>query len=637
MILQALNELAENEKLTHDPDFELKPISWLIRVSKDGSNYTIIDIRQQADTLINSKKKPKLIGKNLLVPLEKAKTRGDKAFFLFDKAEYVFGIDPDNKRERIKLKSRFNLFRERVKECAQATNDEAVIAISKLLNSIDPEHNNVVLPVDAKSYDLFAFSYEPDNNELVTNRPEVRKYWKKLRSKATIVGEQHICLVSGNTFTGSAPNFPPTRKIPGGSPSGIALVSFNKDAFESYGWKGNENAQISRDSAEACAKALYRLVNPEPCRDDGSKLPKRHLRISDDTLVCFWTRQPKSDGFCDIFLKLMEPDPAEISEMYNSIQRGIAPDNIDESAFYVLVISGQQGRIIVRDWIETTISKAQANLARYFADLEIIRNLPTSKDDNSHLLFSIRSLLRSLATRGEIREIPAQFATHIINSALNGTPFPFAILQLALERERAEQARPKEEREYRAWLERRNARAALIKAVLNRRKRLYGNTINYEEVQPTMDPSNSSEGYILGQTLAVLERIQQLAQPDINATIIDRYFGSASSSPKGTFIRLLKNARYHVRKAQDNSTNTGTVILLDRLLDTLVNRFNPANNGFPSYLDINQQGLFILGYHHMRNWLWLNSEDREIWENAHPTAPAAYLWRTGKTQKKSNE
>ena len=151
-----------------------------------------------------------------------------------------------------------------------------------------------------------------------------------------------------------------------------------------------------------------------------------------------------------------------------------------------------------------------------------------------------------------------------------------------------------------------------------------------------MDPSNCNEGYVLGQTMATLERIQQLALGDVNASIVDRYFGSASAAPKSTFVRLLKNARYHVRKAQDEPESAGMAVRLDRILDCLVGSFDPKNNGFPAYLDLNQQGLFILGYHQMRHWLWMKKEEREEWEKTHTDAPNAYLWLMAKARKQVN-
>ncbi len=146
-----------------------------------------------------------------------------------------------------------------------------------------------------------------------------------------------------------------------------------------------------------------------------------------------------------------------------------------------------------------------------------------------------------------------------------------------------------------------------------------------------MDPSHRSEGYTLGQLMAVIERLQQEALDNVNASVVDRYFSGASASPKAVFVRLLKNARHHVRKAKDNQEKGGFIFRLEKLLDELADQFDPKRNGFPAYLDLEQQGLFVLGYHQMRKWLWMNKEERNEWEQAHTAVPRSYLWNKATT------
>jgi CRISPR-associated protein Csd1 len=76
---------------------------------------------------------------------------------------------------------------------------------------------------------------------------------------------------------------------------------------------------------------------------------------------------------------------------------------------------------------------------------------------------------------------------------------------------------------------------------------------------------------------------------------------------------------------------------LERLIDQLCSQFdvslkkteNPKavyENGFPAYLSQEQQGMFVLGYHQMRKWLWMTREERDIWNGEHPDAARAYFW-----------
>jgi CRISPR-associated protein Csd1 len=328
---------------------------------------------------------------------------------------------------------------------------------------------------------------------------------------------------------------------------------------------------------------------------------------------------------------LLEARPEVVKELYQSIWRGKLPEIEDKSAFYALTLSGTQGRAIVRDWFESTVASVARHLATHFEDLRIVRNTPKPREHELPPQFAMSVLLRSLAPQGDSENIPTPLIGGLIEAALHGTPYPFSLLQKSLERQRAEIGRESDEgvEGYRAK-ERSDARAAVIKAVLNRRRRFFPDTTHYKEVQPDMDPSNLSEGYTLGGLMAVLERIQQEAIGDVNASVVDRYFSGASATPKIVFVRLLKNARHHVTKAKDDEAKAGFIFRLDKLIDELTSRFDPKHNGFPAHLDLDQQGLFVLGYHQMRKWLWMSREERSEWEKTHAEAPREYLWSRGK-------
>lgn len=57
-----------------------------------------------------------------------------------------------------------------------------------------------------------------------------------------------------------------------------------------------------------------------------------------------------------------------------------------------------------------------------------------------------------------------------------------------------------------------------------------------------LDPDNPNSAYRCGRLLAVLEAVQRLAIPGIKATVVDRFFGTASSAPASVFGRLVRGA-----------------------------------------------------------------------------------------------
>ena len=110
----------------------------------------------------------------------------------------------------------------------------------------------------------------------------------------------------------------------------------------------------------------------------------------------------------------------------------------------------------------------------------------------------------------------------LVRCAISGGPLPDWLIAQAVARNRAEQGVTRN-------------RAALIKAVL-----LSQNDDYEEEYMEELELTCTSPGYLCGRLLAELEAAQKSA---INpkATIVERYYGSASSSPAVVFGALLRN------------------------------------------------------------------------------------------------
>ncbi len=599
MILEALHRLAVAEELLPDPDFELRAITYFVELASDGRFLRVTSTRY-VPAAEETKKKPKEVAKSFLMPREPGRTSGAYAFFLYDKAEYVFGRepqpDPAKARSAEDLATRAGLFRAKVQACLDATGDAAVRAVAEFLDRVASGEEIVELPEDCTPGDLFSFNY---GGEPVVERPAVRAWWKTMRAPAG--GEEAAirCLITGE-MAAPVKNHLALKYVPGASAAGAPLVSFNARAFESYGWSGNENASISREAAESYGTALQRLLHPAPPdpANPAILLDRLNLRLSGDTSVCYWAPgSPFAGQVGDLLeVNLLPDSPQEVRELYQSIWAGRARKIADPAAFYALVLSGAQGRVITRGFFESTVSEVQRNLAQHFADLDLVRNTPKPKKADLPPALSLRNLLSALGGLGKSDDVPAPLVEQLVQAAFRGTPYPTPILQRALLRHRAEIGRVE-------WtdLARRDARAALIKAVLERRRRLDPN-VSYPEVKRMLDPDNGRPGYLCGRLMAITERLQQAALGDVNASVVDRYFSAASATPQAVFPRLLKNARHHARKAADGD-RSGLAFHLEREIDRVVDKLN-AKDAFPPFLSLEEQGFFVLGYHHQRHALF---------------------------------
>ena len=111
----------------------------------------------------------------------------------------------------------------------------------------------------------------------------------------------------------------------------------------------------------------------------------------------------------------------------------------------------------------------------------------------------------------------------------------------------------------------------------------------------SLDISNTNAGYRLGRLFAVLEKIQEEASPGINATIRDRFYGSASSVPVTVFPHLMKLKQHHIAKLE----NKGRAVNLEKIIGEIVDGIK-ATLGFPGHLSLDDQGRFAIGYYHQR-------------------------------------
>ncbi len=642
MILRSLARLAEREGLLDDPAFERKPVDWVVNVMPDGTFLGLESLILPAEP--GARRGPRR-GAQVPVPrpLPGARRTGTSpdAGFLVENASFVCGLDltAEQKyaRRRGELERRQSSFWDLAREAAREVDTVGLKALMALAAS--PEQMGRLREAVAaraeqqelQSHHLIGFRRQGDGAPFVHLDRAVADYWTRRRRQAGATASPTQCLVTGR-MADPVDKHPPIKKVPGGSASGVSLVSFNENAYESYGFKRNANAPVSRSAAEAYTTALNRLLDsryPDP-GDPKIALPDQHLRLSDDTVAVFWTDEPSLVPAA-VVPAIGEADPdatallgisLEIDESYTATHapveeetstrpiqgayeapwRGMKPEDLESpESFRILILSGGQGRATVRAFHSCTVATAVAAMRQWFEDirLDTLRRRP-----------ALYRLLSSLAVHGEVKNLPPNLAGEVFLAILDHRPLPRAVLEAAVRRARSEGFKDKPER------------MALAKAYLNRARRqlLEQQGIVYEEVRPQMNPNEKNQGYLLGRLFACMERMQELALGEVGASVTDRYFAAACATPQAVFPRLLKSEVHHYRKAREGAHGASARWLhgqIDRLCTWLVGARNALDEGesmddllkrlaghpvqgFPGFLPLPEQGLFTLGYHQQR-------------------------------------
>ena len=581
MILQALTEYyqrktAEPGSGLAEPGFELKALPFIIEITRDGELVQIEDTREGSGN--------KKTAQSFLVPQGVKKTSGVATNLLWDNLEYVLGIDknsqekeaPDEEQQRqVEVEKRQQrvgeqhlAFVEQIKSLPElALVDEGVKAVLSFLDKFEPAQLRP-LPFwqEIESNPNLSFRLQ-GNIELVCQRRAVIESIRASSEEEPDAAQQSTCLISGNTC---APERLHTaiKGVWGAQSSGANIVSFNLDAFNSYGKEQGYNAPVSKTAAFAYTTGLNHLLRK------GS--PQR-LQVGDASTV-FWAEKPSDleTQVVDIFGEPPKDDPGKnpraVASLYDAIHAGLLSSDEGQTRFYVLGLAPNAARISIRFWQVATVAELAIRIRQHFDDLAVVH----SDKQLPHLpLFRV---LVATAAQGKADNIPPNLAGETMRAILAGQFYPHSLLGAAVRRNRAEQ-----EVTY--------PRAALIKACINRTTR-YRNPDIQEELKVALDEENTNVGYRLGRLFAVLEKTQEEANPGINATIRDRYYGSASSTPVSVFSTLLKLKNHHISKLDNRGRATNLEKLIGQIMDGI--------GDFPPNLSMADQGRFAIGYYHQR-------------------------------------
>jgi len=564
-LVHAYDRMADRKEV---PPFgySSEKIGFLISLNEDGTPACApIDLREG-------------VGKKLAAPLMQVpqpvkRTSGVAPNFLWDKTSYILGVTAG---EGKRLTAEHAAFVKRHEETLGATDDVGLKALLLFLRAWTPEtFETRGWPQDMKDQNvIFALDSERRRHVNIHDRPAARQLWAQLSSRET--KHQAICLVSGIEAP-IARLHPPIKGVWGAQSSGASIVSFNLDAFTSYGHEQGDNAPVSEAAAFAYVAALNKFLEP------GSK---NRVQIGDASTV-FWadaTDADAADAAEDAFMAMFSnPDEnveaSKVGAILAKLRAGQKLEDFDphlakDVRFNVLGLSPNAARLSVRFWLEDEFGALAENYRRFVGDMRIE---PHPKDPNPPLW---RYLVET-AVLNKRENVPPNLAGDWMRAILTGRPYPRTLLSTVLMRLRSD-------KEVNAL------RVAMLKAVLVRN---YG----FEKEAPVgFDPDNAEKGYLLGRLFAVYEHVQSAALGgNVNATIKDKFYGSASAQPRKVFALLDKGSAAHLSKVGKQAP--GRRVSLERHIGDIMARMSPGDDPFPASLSSEQQALFALGYHHQRN------------------------------------
>jgi len=566
------------DRMADDPDVEVarmgfsrQKIHYCLVLNKNGGLQG-----DPADIWDHSGKRP--VPRSLIVPFDASVKRTVAVLpnFLWDNTSYVLGADAKDKPDR--ARKCFEAFRELHHEILDSVDDPGAKALLHFLDTWNPDDAPDLPMWEEMAGQNLVFQLEGER-QFLHERKALRDAWVKHLAEAEDE-ESGLCLVTGEEAP-IAKLHPSVKGVRGAQTSGASVVSFNQDAFISYGKEQSLNAPVGKPAAFAYTTALNHLLADE----------RRKVQIGDATTV-FWTARPTP---AEDFLAMVFDPPAEtedgaaedagrVKELRDFLEavragkpvRKIAGD--PDVPFFVLGLSPNAARISVRFWHVGTVGEMAERIGAHFQDISIQRQY-----ENEPEFPGMWRLLRETALQRKLDNISPLLAGAFMRAILTGGTYPRNLLSAVIGRIRADQTVN-------------YFRAALVKGCLVREFRFYPNR-KIMEVPMALDTESTNTAYRLGRLFAVLEKVQKDANPGIKATIKDRFFSSAAATPRSVFPRLISMAQHHVEKAEYGGVS-------DKHIETVLQGIE----GFPAHLNLEEQGLFMLGYYHQRPALFQKSE-----------------------------
>ncbi len=587
------------------PGYSNEKIGYRIVLNPDGS------VARFDNLMVPNAKGNKMVPKVLAVPSAVKRSSGIAPNMLWDKTAYVLGVTAIEAADGTILAGQakrtlqeHDAFKEMHAELLAGTNDPGLVALKRFLETWQPDM------FQERGYRAEAL----DQNIVFRLKDGASSGYIHDRHAAIDLiqaqaggGDEAFCLISGERAPVSRLH-PLIKNVDGAQSSGASIVSFNDDAYESFGKVQGANAPVSEGRAAAYGVALNALL---------MKGSTRNVRIG-DTATVFWAEAPDQavaraiEGFMtgdliggdekktDSGIVRKERTSAEVNaenELRDSADLKAEGKARDDPEFkdvnvYILGLAPNAARLVVRFWYPGTFGDFNEKVRRFWNDLEI-EPRPWSGPPKA------QALLYETAVQRKKENIPKRLDGELMRAVLFGTNYPMTLFSAVIGRIRAEGKVS-------------GPRAAICKACVNRnfRKEIIPVHLSEETIpdSPNKDDKPDRSTYLLGRLFAAYAYAEH-SYIQRNVTIRDKYMAGASASPRRVFpvvMRGYENNRAGLKKSGGAKAAYGRKAdaAISRILQQL-----PEDYEFPATLPMLEQAQFFVGFYHQWNSFFERPED----------------------------
>ena len=570
----------------------------------------------------------------------------DKCHPIAEKAEIILAVNPDEtvdveieKKKADKLKKQQNnIIKKNFFHKMLESSSGYVPMHGVCLKALEDNETFRAICDEAKRQkikDMDRISFRIDGTPVMCD-PRLTEWWTEYRNKLIPTGggknaSTARCLITGEIISplATVPAMSGLQSV-GGNPSGTPLFCFDKSAFQSYGLKQSANAPVSEEAFAVVNNALNDLLNGAPAmynREKGRDFNPAVPVYAGMKFVHWYDEKinPTDDKLAEVFNTQDEP---EEDNMFDAIASDDAYDDVEEEhneesfarlnmdarehadklisspvsgeqvsqlpqVYHILLISGANGRAMVRHYEQGKYETLQKNLEMWNEDISLCDNLGTEKlRPNKLVVRFIRLMLLQKGGRNIFDRMKNELSgltPSIIMAIIKGTPLPDVVASRALCYIRSKMIDPDEKDMSMPD----GIACQWLKAWLRRKARMRN-----EEVllMPYYDNNYPNAAYHCGAIVAIYADIQHTAMPDVGAGIVQRYYASASRTHALVLGTLERLSKYHLDKIE----KPWLVSKFEERLNEVYAYFRDDTAcKFPKTLNLEEQSYFALGYRQM--------------------------------------
>lgn len=590
-MLHELAKYATKEGLSVQPGFKAKRGKWVVMLER--GQYVGFFPRDRDYPKAPNLGQPELVGGG---------KEGTRCHFLLESASVATGFAIESEQVASKHANFLRLLRDAVVETPELQPCIDLLEDTDRLARLHDEMSAAkVKPSDAVTF-LVDDKYLPELTSW-------HGWWQRYRlSLATVPAkntpaEMMVDFLSGELVEPALTHGKVGLSQVGGTAFGSALISFDKEAFESYGFSQSQNAAISEDGVSTYVAALNALVQAAPAPLGGMLILHWYDKAIERDLDPIWAgfgEEEDDGGSAALDARL------RMEKILNAVREGSRPE-FSQNRYHILMVTGSAGRVMVRDWFTGEVRKLVESIQKWFDDLDVVG--PTGRRvSNAPKLFAL--MMRMVDYRpGEkfgdtIKRVNTQLPPTlpaVWRSILTGGPLPDTVALAALRYAQSRFLRSDDENES-GSLDR--LACALVRAWFNRHFDHQKEGIRLAtqpEGEPVVDVNEESPAYHIGRLLAYIDYMQQEAleadgERSVGNRVGKRYYSAAISRPVSVLASMTKNVEDYLSKIRRVKGENGDKVEF-AMRSEYFSIVKNIHRQTPETLSPKEQAMFMFGFY----------------------------------------